>query len=86
MKTVALPIEMITYFKADGQMKPIRFKLNTDNESKVVNITRIIRSHKEKIAGNTMYVYDCQSIIDGVEKLFQLKFDVDTLKWILFKI
>ena len=41
---------------------------------------------KEKLAGNEMLVFKCQSLIDGVLKMFEIKYELRTCKWILFKI
>jgi hypothetical protein len=41
---------------------------------------------KEKLAGNEMLVYRCESSIDGIEKVYELKFEIKSCKWMLFKI
>lgn len=33
-----------------------------------------------------MLVYTCSAAIDGTEKIFEIKYDVESCKWILFKI
>jgi len=87
MKVVALPIEMVSYTDNKGSIKPIRFRMQVDDEPmQVIKIDKVIIKEIEKIAGNIMIVYKCQSLIDGVIKLFEIKYEIATCRWILFKI
>lgn len=87
MKIVARPIEMIAWFTRDGVPNPIRFRIiEEDKAFKVINVDKIIFRQNEKIAGSPSIIFNCQSNINGTEKLYQLKFQIETCKWILFKI
>ncbi|MCT4564024.1 MAG: hypothetical protein N4A68_06855 [Maledivibacter sp.] len=87
MKIVALPVDMIAWFTKDGIPNPIKFRIVTDDESNaVIKVDRIITRDVEKLAGNKMHVFRCQSYINGIEKTFELKFEVDSCKWLLYKI
>ena len=87
MKVVAKPVDMVTWFSKDGSLHPIRFRLQVEDESyKVINVDRIVHKSIEKLAGNDMIVYRCQSEINGVVKPFELKYEIRTCKWMLFKI
>lgn len=86
MKILARPIEMIAWFKADGSIKPIKFRvLDEDEQYKVVVIDQVVSVDKEKFAGNIMYLFRCQSQFGEEERLFEVKYEVDTCKWMLFK-
>lgn len=87
MKVLALPIEMVSYTDNKGGINPIRFRLQVDNEPmQVIKIDKVITKGVEKFAGNIMIVYKCQSLIDDVIKLFEIKYEIATCKWILYKI
>ena len=87
MKVLALPIEMVSYTDNKGDINPIRFRLQVDNEPmQVIKIDKVIAKGVEKFAGNIMIVYKCQSLIGDVIKLFEIKYEVATCKWILYKI
>lgn len=87
MKVIAKPIEMIAWFKEDGTPNPIRFRLkNEDEASTVIKVDKILYCQKEKLAGNNMLVFNCQSVIEGMEKIYELKYEVATCRWVLFKI
>ena len=85
MKIVSKNIEMIAYFKTDGTIRPLRFRIE-EVQCEVIKITKILRVETEKLCGNIMMVYTCSSCIDGMEKIFEIKYDVSRMKWILFKI
>ena len=86
MKVLALPIEMVSYTDNKGVIKPIRFRMQIDdNPMQVIKIDKVIVKETEKLAGNVMIVYKCQSLFDDTIKLFELKYDLNTCKWILFK-
>lgn len=87
MRIIAKPIEVISYTDDKGDMKPLRFRMQTEDDSvKVVKIDKIIIKELEKLAGNPMLVFRCQSLINNVQKQFEIKYELRTCKWILFKI
>jgi len=87
MKVLALPIEMASYTDNKGNIKPIRFRMQINDEPmQVIKIDKVIVKDTEKFAGNVMLVYKCQSLIDDVMKLFEIKYEISTSRWILYKI
>ena len=86
MKVLAKPIEMIAWFENQGNINPVRFRMEDENNNyKTIKIDRVLFKEKEKIAGNHMIVFKCSSVIDGVEKVYEIKYEIDSCKWILFK-
>ncbi len=87
MKVIAKSIEMISYTDKDGILKPIKFRIESEDKTyKVIKVDNIIHTELEKLAGNKMYKFRCQSIINGTEKVFELSYEIDSCKWMLFKI
>lgn len=87
MKVVNLPIEMIAWFTEAGTISPVKFRfMGQDKQNNTVKVDRTITISLEKLAGNRMMVFQCQSIIDAVERKYELKYELDTCKWVLFKI
>lgn len=82
MRVVMKPIEMIAWFDLPGTLRPIRFR----HDGNVVKVDQIMRSSEEKLSGNRMKIYECQSNIDGQLKRFELKYEMGTCKWFLYKI
>ena len=81
MRILMTPIEVIAHFKDDGTIHPLRFKLNEDT----IRIEQVVSMTEEKLAGNKMLCFRCQSEIDGVLKPFEIKYEVGTCKWFLWK-
>jgi len=87
MKVVAKPIEMVAWTDTKGNINPVRFKITKEDEtSSVVKIDKVISVDKEKLAGNNMLVFKCQSTVNGAEKLYEIKYELSSCRWILFKI
>lgn len=86
MKVIMKPIEMIAWFTEEGIPKPLRYRLiNEDGEQQVIKVDRIISTSQEKLAGNRMIVFTCQSCINNIEKVYELKYELSTCKWFLSK-
>lgn len=87
MKILMKPIEMIAWFTTDKNPIPLRYRLIDENNTyKVINVHRIIFAECEKLAGNKMILYKCESKINNTKRIYELKYEVDTCKWFLFKI
>lgn len=81
MKVLMKPIEMIAWFDLAGVPRPVRFRL----DGEVYMVHQVCNISEEKLAGNRMKIYRCQSEIGGQLKLFELKFELQTCIWFLYK-
>jgi len=87
MKVVAKPIEVISVMDTKGNITPLRLRIQRQDESlQVIKVDKVITRANEKFAGNRMTVFTCQSLVEGIEKRYELKYELDTCRWILFKI
>jgi hypothetical protein len=78
MKLLNHPIDMIAVFNVNGEIKPFKFKYK-DKKIKVENIVNI---KEEKLAGNRRLVYICMT---ERKETYELKYEIDSHKWFLFK-
>ncbi|HEY8362539.1 MAG TPA: hypothetical protein VIK77_06590 [Tissierellaceae bacterium] len=86
MKVLMKPIEMIAWFTKDGYPIPLRYRLtDEDEENVVIKVDKILFKEEQKIAGNRMILYRCESIINNTLRVFELKYEISTCKWFLFK-
>lgn len=82
MKIFARPIDVIADFKENGDVNPIKFRVNRkDGSQVVVSIDRVIDKKFEKIAGCPTILFTCEA--SG--KRCELKFWKGDCKWMLFK-
>lgn len=61
MKVVCKPIDVIAWFEKDGKIHPIKFRIREDDFNQVIVIQKIRVVKTEKLAGNLMYVFECES-------------------------
>lgn len=66
------PIEVLTWFE-NVTPHPIRLKI-ADKELKIEHVMSMT---EEKITGNRMLCFRCQSEIDGELKPFEIKFELE---------
>ena len=87
MKVVSKPIEVISMTDIKGNITPLRLRIGQEDESvQVIKIDKIIDRVNEKLAGNNKLVFTCRSLINNTEKVFEIKYEIATCKWVLFKI
>lgn len=86
MKILAEPIEAAVWFKSKEKPQPVKFRYS-DGEGVVrrVNVDKIISVDEVKTAGIRAFVYRCQSEIDGVMKVYELKYLISDCRWELYK-
>ena len=88
MKIVAKPIKTMVVFEYEGKMPiPYKFKFQQDDGSeKIIQIDKRITSYTQRIAGIDTIIYECQSVIYGIEKRYKLKYILSQCKWQLYAI
>lgn len=87
MRVIAKPIEMLAWFDSDGVPHPVKFKItNKDESESTITIDKILWQSEERLAGNRMLVYGCAGMVGDKVRPFEIKYELGTCKWILFKI
>jgi len=86
MKTINRKIEMLCYFLEDGTMKPQRFRIETREQEKVVYIIKQIQKVDfSKLAGIRLATFICQIVHNGELRLCEIRYNLETCEWVLFK-
>ncbi len=78
MKIINEPIKVMAVFNTDGKIEPVKFRI----DDQVVRIEKIMKTYEENIVGNTRVVFVC---LHKGKDIFELKYEVDTKTWYLFK-
>lgn len=94
MKIVAEPVDMIAKFasgdkKRGASEKPLPCKFRyTDlaGIAREIHVDRIISSDLEVSGGVRAYIYRCQSVVENMEKIYELKYIIGDCRWELYKI
>lgn len=87
MKVLMKPVDMICFSSCEGNITPLKFRWCEDGqESKIIRINKILDRKEEKLAGNPMLVFKVQSVINDVERIFEIKYEINSYKWYLYKL
>ncbi len=86
MKILMRNVEMISISNKNGMVSPIKYKyIDKKEKIHIIKIDRIIERKEEKLAGNKMYVYKVMSIINKLERIYEMKYEITTCKWYIYK-
>ena len=81
------PIESIAWFTREGVPHPLKYRILTEDQTyKTIKVDKVLFRTEEKVAGNRMLLFRCQGELNGCLKIFELKYEVNTCKWYLYKI
>lgn len=86
MKIIAEPIEAIAWNSKKGDIRPLRFQWQQDQESIVVKVERIQKVERTQRAGEAALVFTCESFIRGEQRLYELRYTLSNCQWVLYKI
>lgn len=87
MKTIAKPIQMVNWMDEDGSIYPVRFKiLDEEGNGKVVKVSKMYKVDKTKIAGNKTYTFMCEITLNNTRRVCEIRYDLETCRWMLFKV
>lgn len=86
MKVLRKPIEVIAWFDIEGNPAPLRFRYEDENEGIcVIRVNKVLKKDIDRFAGNKMLKYTCETWKDGTGIIFELRYEIDSLKWYLYK-
>jgi len=87
MKIIARPIDVVAFFPKNKPPVPRKFRYEEgDGQAVAVSIDRVVSVEQKKTAGVLCYVYCCQSLMDGQDKRYELKYTLSDCRWELYKI
>ncbi len=87
MKYIRKPVEVIAIFDIEGNPSPMRLRCSDEEEETIViKVDKILRRDIDKFAGNPMIRYTCESLMAGEAKVFEVRYEVHSCKWYLYKI
>lgn len=86
MRILAKQIDVLVVTDSSGNMSPLRFKAKTkDEEDIIIKIDKIESKEFEKTTSNIMLLYKCKGIVNNKARDFELKFEIKSCKWMLWK-
>ena len=80
------PVDVISMCSADGQIRPLRFRMEDESHQLIrVDIDEIISCRPIQYVGIEAQVFLCSAKVDGKRWLFELKYTIRSHCWCLMR-
>lgn len=80
------PVDVISVCSADGQIKPLRLRMEDEEHQLLrVDIDEIISMKPIQYVGIEAQVFLCKAVVKGKEWLFELKYTIRTHNWCIHR-
>lgn len=79
------PVDVISICSAEGEIRPLRLRLQQEGEETVMDITDILRITQIPHVGVEASVYLCRAKSYGRTILFELKYTFRSHQWCLLR-
>lgn len=85
MNPIMKEIDMIAYFTKEGQLRPLRFRFNEENNNEdiVVPVSSVLTTDTNVFNGNLMHVFHCESLRNGTHKSYEIRYELKSNTWYL---
>ena len=86
MELNTCPVDMICVCSANGDIRPLRFRMEDDKHRLMaVDIEEVISSKLIQYVGIEARVFLCKATVEGQNRLFELKYTIRSHKWSLHR-
>ena len=86
MDRTMYPVDVISVCNADGEIRPLRLRLEKGEEEPVrIDITEVLKITEIPHVGVEAHVFLCRAKPHGREMLFELKYTFRTHSWCLLR-
>lgn len=76
------PVDVISVCSADGEIRPLRIRLEDENHQLLrIDIDEIISMKPIQFVGIEAQIFLCRAIVHGTRWLFELKYTIRTHSW-----
>jgi hypothetical protein len=86
MDALNIQVEMLCTCSTDGQLRPLRFRFeDAAHRLRTVSVTEVLCDKEICYVGIEAFQFVCKGLVEGAEKMFELRYTVRSHKWILFR-
>ena len=86
MEQSICPVDMICVCSANGDIRPLRFRMEDEKHRLLaVDIDEVISSRLIQYVGIEARVFLCRATVEGQKRLFELKYTIRSHKWSLHR-
>lgn len=80
------PVDVISVCSADGQIRPLRFRVEDEAHQLLrIDIAEVISTKAVQYVGIEAQIFLCKAMVSGKEWMFELKYTIRTHNWCLFR-
>ena len=86
MQQKVCPVDVISMCSADGDIRPLRFRMEDDAHGLIrVDIEEVLSVKQVQYVGIEAYVFLCRATVQEKRWLFELKYTIRTHVWCLHR-
>ena len=80
------PVDVISVCSADGQIRPLRLRMEDEEHQLLrIDIDEIISMKPIQYVGIEAQIFLCKAVVKGREWLFELKYSIRSHSWSLVR-
>lgn len=81
-----LPVDVISICSADGEIRPLRLRMEDEEHQLLrVDIDEIISTKPIQYVGIEAQIFLCKAMVKGKQWLFELKYTIRTHCWCFYR-
>lgn len=86
MEQKVCPVDVISMCSADGQIRPLRLRMEDEAHQLLrIDIDEVVSTKQVQYVGIEAFVFLCRAAVNGKEWMFELKYTVRTHTWCLMR-
>lgn len=86
MEVLLIPIEVVATFTPDGRVTPVRFRVILNEFGyDTITVNQITRRKRQRFGKTLIDLYTCSGTVQGMERNFELKYDIQSGEWSLYR-
>ena len=86
MERINSPVDVISMCSANGEIRPLRLRMETkDHRLLRIDIDEIVSSKAIQYVGIEAQIFLCRATVEAKEWLFELKYTIRSHSWCLLR-
>ena len=86
MEQKICPVDVISVCSADGDIRPLRFRMEDENHQLCrIDIDEVVSCKEIQYVGIEAQVFLCRATVGQRQKLFELKYTIRSHTWCLLR-
>ena len=86
MEHINMPVDVISMCSANGDIRPLRLRMESEDHQLLrVDIDEIVSSKPVQYVGIEAIIFLCRAMVEEKERLFELRYTIRTHSWCLMR-